>query len=88
MHTRCGYIGLPPSTSRTITRTKTAARNMWRRRRFAAAAANAQAVSVRVCTARAGGGATRMLLRPWLLPADRRLGEDGGRGGSEIVVVL
>ena len=82
-HTVYIHWPAPLSTSRTITRTKTAARNMWRRRRFAAAATNAQAVSFLVCTARAGGGATRMLLRLWLLPADRRV-----RGGNEIVVVL
>ena len=56
--------------------------------RLAAAATDAQAVRIRVHTARGGGGArwnTRVILAA---VRGLRLGEDVMRGGSEIVVVL
>jgi len=69
-------------------RTRTAAQISWGHCQRTAAAADAQAVSARVRTARAGGGATEKARVTLTSARELPLGEDAVRGEDYLVVVL
>ena len=73
------------SMSRAIRRTRTAARILCRP---VVAAANVQAVGIRIRTARSGGVATGNTRATLAAARGSRLGEEAVRGGGEIVVFL
>ena len=74
------------STSRTITRTRrtrTAAQNLWQPLLLMSRPCTFVSTPLVLVVMRLG-----MLPCPWLLLADRGLGEDAVRGESEVVVIL